>query len=86
MSRESLSFPEQFDRDVTDVDLLSDPDFLRWSAELEAQSDVDNRIGLDQGLSRLRSRGASVEEIDAYLGAFNSRILDILGRRLMEVL
>jgi hypothetical protein len=72
MSRLDQDVPVQ---DSDETDPYNAPEFIRWSAALEAQADCQNGLGIMAGQAKLIDRGATADELRAYKMAYNAEVL-----------
>jgi hypothetical protein len=71
-----MRIDQTFDvQDNDETDPYTDPDFIRWTAALEAQSDCQRGVGIMAGQAKLIDRGANADELRAYKMAYNAEVL-----------
>jgi hypothetical protein len=58
-----------------ETDPYNDPDWIRWTAALEAQEDCQRGFGLSAGERKLTERGATQFEVVAYRAAYTAESL-----------
>lgn len=69
--------PELFDGDD---DLRQDPCYIAYAADLEGQADCADGVRLKDGMGKLRERGCTQAELDAYVRGYSQEAMFKMAR------